>query len=127
MEKKFGLPMAISANAKDWADGKITVDEFIGMLRKNGNLKDDSGIGFCYVPLNGATAEWSVSEHMLIQDNHNPYQGYGFLEITTRVGPALQKTEVPPAEFVNVAAEHKAACERKIQVLERMIEKVTSH
>lgn len=40
MEQQFDLPMDISANSADWADGKVTVDEMIGMLEKNGNIVD---------------------------------------------------------------------------------------
>ena len=39
MENTFGLPMALSSDAKVMGDGQITLDELVEMLHKNGNLK----------------------------------------------------------------------------------------
>lgn len=38
IEKRFGLPMQISAAAAQWADSKIDCAEFTAMLEANGNL-----------------------------------------------------------------------------------------
>ena len=38
IEKDFDLPLSISGNASAWKDGKIDINEFLDMLRKNGNL-----------------------------------------------------------------------------------------
>mmetsp|Transcript_3062 Transcript_3062/g.10188 ORF Transcript_3062/g.10188 Transcript_3062/m.10188 type:complete len:258 (+) Transcript_3062:105-878(+) len=42
VEKKYGLPMNISGDMKYWKDMKITKDEFIEMLERNGNLVPES-------------------------------------------------------------------------------------
>lgn len=37
IEQKYNIPMTVSANAKDWKDGKIDFGEFLGWLKKAGH------------------------------------------------------------------------------------------
>lgn len=37
IEKFYNIPMEVSASAEDWKDGKISVDEFIGWVKKAGH------------------------------------------------------------------------------------------
>merc|ERR1719379_1231278 len=43
IETKFSLPMSISADMKYWKDMKITYEEFVDMLKRNGNISNSGG------------------------------------------------------------------------------------
>eukprot|EP00940_MAST-03C_sp_MAST-3C-sp2_P003555 g3555.t1 len=63
IERKFNLPMNISGNAKDWSDGKIDVEEFIGMLKKNKNLiEEDDDDKTVRVSLEDAMAAFKMAD-----------------------------------------------------------------
>mmetsp|Transcript_44772 Transcript_44772/g.90325 ORF Transcript_44772/g.90325 Transcript_44772/m.90325 type:complete len:253 (-) Transcript_44772:218-976(-) len=57
VEKKYGLPMNISGDMKYWKDMKITKDEFIEMLERNGNIVEEGeeAVAAAAAPANSAT------------------------------------------------------------------------
>jgi len=43
IERFYDIPMSISSSAKDWADGKIDFEEFLGWLKKSGHKIEEAG------------------------------------------------------------------------------------
>jgi hypothetical protein len=76
MEEKFGLPMAISANAEDWADGKISLEEFTQMLKTNGNIAPPPKPPNAVFTLQSATKKMQVVEDGTFTEAEQPYSKY---------------------------------------------------
>ena len=76
IEEKFGLPLAISANSSDWADGKISLAEFTEMLKANGNLlpppQPPSGV----ITLNCANKKMTVVDDGNFVTEDKPHTAY---------------------------------------------------
>merc|ERR1712048_788692 len=85
----------------------------------------DKLLGWCYVPLHECTAEWSVTNHMLVQEEQSQYQSFGTLQITSRMDDPHHPDVVPPS-FVEETVKVKEGMVGKIKKLEELVKVATS-
>jgi hypothetical protein len=78
IEEKFGLPLAISSNAADWADGKISLAEFTGMLSANGNIAPPPPPPTAVLTLKSATKQMMGVEDGAFVQQDQPYSKYSW-------------------------------------------------
>jgi len=78
IEEKFGLPLAISANAADWADGKISLDEFSAMLQTNGNVAPPPLPPNAVFTIQSSTKRMQVIEDGAFTEADQPYTKYSW-------------------------------------------------
>jgi hypothetical protein len=78
IEEKFGLPLAISAKAENWADGKISLAEFTSMLQENGNLAPPPTPPNAIITIQSATKKMSAVEDGAFTEVDQPYSKYSW-------------------------------------------------
>ena len=78
IEEKFGLPLVISASSADWADGKISLEEFTKMLDSNGNIAPPPTPPNALFTLKSTTKKMQVVDDGAFAEADQPYSKYSW-------------------------------------------------
>ena len=97
IEEKFGLPLDISANAEDWADGKISLDEFTSMLSANGNIAPPPPPPTAVLTLKSAPKQMTGVEDGAFVQTDQPYSKYSWVFRMT--GPDYDTLELVDSNY----------------------------